>query len=124
MKFLFGFMKNKFFRFLQKRRYHLMNGNVFLYMKMRLIPSVNNYCFLYRVTFFQFLGNPIFLYNSCSEILSCFFRYLCMIYIMIFCIICFCQFFCLPLISNYHEAFVVSYHKNHIFPQLMFRIIF
>ena len=35
-----------------------------------------SYCFLYLVIFLQLSGKPIFSYSSCSDILSCFLRYL------------------------------------------------
>ena len=42
----------------------------------RVTKSILSYCFLYLVIFLQFSGKPIFSYSSCSDILSCFLRYL------------------------------------------------
>lgn len=43
--------------------------------KLKRLPNTSH-CFLYLVIILQFSGKPIFSYSSCSDILSCFLRYL------------------------------------------------
>lgn len=56
--------------------YHIYPFSSITHTLFCIIKSNTSYCFLYLVIFLQFSGKPIFSYSSCSDILSCFLRYL------------------------------------------------